>query len=176
VRSARAAAVAGALCIAARAGAAPIAFLVAEPPGSVFHGDSYVLVLQEPADVAHARALIQQGPAAGQTIAVARIAAGADGQNRDLRAPGEPRWSWHVTEFEGFGDLAAEICDGWPSYVEADVPGWISNTQGRVCFWSYTVVEELPEPGRPLGIAMGAAALAAARLKRARRSRDSFPA
>jgi hypothetical protein len=163
-----------ALGVAAGAGAAPIAFLVAEPPGSVVHGDSYVLVLEDPTAVDHARALIQQGPAAGETIAVARIAAGADGQNRDLRAAGEPLWSWHVTGFEGFADVAAEICDGWPSFVESDVAGWIANTQGTVCFWSYTVVEELPEPGRALGIAVGAAVLAALRLKRTARGCDTF--
>ncbi len=160
--------------VADTAGAAPIAFLVAEPPGSVVHGDSYVLVLQDPADVDHARALAQQGPAAGAPIAVARIVPGGDGQNRDLRAPGEPPWSWHVTDFEGFADITTEVCDGWPGYVEQDVAGWIANTNGTVCFWRYTVVEELPEVGQALALAAGAMALAAARLKRGARRRDTL--
>ncbi len=56
----------------ARAG--PILFLVAEPEGSVTHGDSYVLPLEDPADIEHARVLIALGPAAGAPIAVAAVA------------------------------------------------------------------------------------------------------
>jgi hypothetical protein len=152
----------------------PVAFLVAEPPGAVVHGDSYVLVLEAPADVAHARDLVAQGPAAGATIAVATIAAGGDGANRDLRAPGAPPWSWHVTAFDGFADSTIELCDGWPGFVEQDVAGWIANTNATICFWSYTVVEELPEAGAPLALAVGSAILAAARLKRGRRLRDTL--
>ncbi len=147
----------------APAAAESIEFLVAESGQHPPHGDSYVLMLQEPADIAHARALIEKGAAAGATIAVVKIAAGADGRNRDVRAPGEPLWSWHQTSFEGFGDFAIELCDGWPGYVEQDVERWIANTDGTICFWSYTVVEELPEPGRALGIAISAGALLVAR-------------
>lgn len=121
---------------AGRAGADTILFLVAEPGGSVVHGDSYVLPLDDPAAIAHARELIALGPeAAGAPIAVAGIAAGADGINRDHRAAGAPEWSWHVTGFQGFADSTIEILDGW-----------IGNTQGTIGFWTYTVVEELPEP------------------------------
>lgn len=52
--------------------------------------------------------------------------------------------------------------------------GWIANTGATICFWSYTVVEELPAPGRALELAAGAAVLAAARLKRSRRVRDTL--
>jgi len=127
-----------------------------------------VLTLTAQADIDHARDLIARGAAAGATIAVARIAAGPDGRNRNVRAPGEPLWSWHVTSFEGFADAAIELCDGWPGYVEQEVGRWIANTNGTICFWSYTVVEELPEPGAALGIAVGGGALlVAARWKRA---------
>ena len=162
MRSALAAAVLVAVGATVRAAAAPIEFLVAEFPGHVVHGDSYVLVLEAAADIEHARALVEKGAAAGATIAVVRIAAGADGRNRNVRASGEPLWSWRQTSFEGFGDFAIELCDGWPGYVEQDVERWIANTNGTICFWSYTVVEELPEPGTALGIAVGAAALLAA--------------
>jgi hypothetical protein len=155
------------------AAAAPIEFLVAELPGHEVHGDSYVLVLEAEADIEHARSLIEKGAAAGATIAVVRIAAGADGRNRDLRAPGEPLWSWHQTSFEGFGDAAIELCDGWPGYVEQDAGGWIKNTNGTVCFWSYTVVAELPEPSTVLGAAIGGAAVLA--LARFKRTRIAFP-
>jgi hypothetical protein len=155
------------------AAAATVEFLVAEPPGHAVHGDSYVLPLSAKADIDHARDLIERGAAAGAPIAVAQIAAGADGRNRDVRAPGEPLWSWHVTEFQGFGDFAIELCDGWPGYVEQDVERWIANTNGAICFWSYTVVAELPEPGVAPGLAIGAAALLAAARARARGRRGS---
>lgn len=132
-------------------------FLVAEstyPFG--IHRDSYVLPLENPAAIQHARDLIAFGPGvAGAPIVVAHIAAGADGINRDLLAPGDPEWSWHVTQFEGFADFTIEILDGWPGYVEQDVDGWIANTGGRIGFWSYTVVQEVPEPGRALSALAG---------------------
>jgi hypothetical protein len=163
-----AAAVAAAAAASAPATAVPIAFLVAEHPGHEIHGDSYVLVLEEPADVAHARALIESKGASGAAIVVAEIAAGADGLNRDFLAPGAPPWSWHVTQIQSFADNTIELCDGWPGYVEQDVEGWIDNTDGVICFWSYTVVQELPEPDAALALAGGCGAL----LTLARRRRD----
>ena len=117
-------------------------FLIAERPGEEVHRDSYVLPLTNPDDVSHARRLISEGPGIGGAIAVAQIAAGTDGVNRDLRAPEAPPWSWHVTEFSGFADFTVEILDGWPGFVEQDVDGWIENTGGAIGFWSYTVVAE----------------------------------
>lgn len=121
-------------------------FIVGELPGQVVHGDSYVLPLTDPTHIAHAEALIDQGPSAGATIAVANIAPGADGINRDHLATGAPQWSWHVTDFQGFADVTAEVLDGWPGFVESDVQGWITNTGGTVGFWNYTVTAEVPEP------------------------------
>jgi hypothetical protein len=152
------------LLLAGPAGAVP--FLVAELPGDEVHGDSYVIELEDAAAIAHARDLIARGSAAGETIVFARIAPGADGVNRDWRAPGRPEWSWHVTELVGFGDIGAEIFDGWPGFVESDVAGWIDNTEGVIGFWRYTVVAELPEVPEPAGctaIGLALAGLAAAR-------------
>ena len=133
--------------LASHAKAGPVYFVVSEVPGQVVHGDSYVLPLSDEADVAHARDLIARGPeAAGEPIVIAKIAAGADGINRNVTAPSEPLGSWHVTEFEGFSDITAEVLDGWPTFVEQDVPGWIANTNGAVGFWTYTVTAELPGP------------------------------
>lgn len=118
-------------------------FLVTEFPGFENHHDSYVLPISDPAGIDHARALIAQGASAGATIAFARIAEGPDGMNGDYVAPATGLWNWHVTEFLGFGDLGIEIYDGWPTYVESDIPGWMANTGGIVGFWSYTVTREL---------------------------------
>ena len=151
------------LVCSALAHAAPVYFVVSEI--DPVHGDSYILPLEAAADIAHARALIASGPAAGAPIVVAHIAAGADGINRNILAPGEPLWSWHVDAFDGFADMTAEILDGWPSFVEQDVADWIANANGYVGFWNYTVTAELPAavplPGALLLLASGAFGLAA---------------
>ena len=92
--------------------------------------------------------------------------AGADGINRDLRAPGEPLWNWHVSAFTDFAEVTIELCDGGPQFVENDVAGWIANTGGQICFWSYTVTRELPPiaalpASRGLGALLGAGLLLA---------------
>jgi hypothetical protein len=133
--------------------AAPVYFLVAELPGHEVHNDSYVLPLTQADHIEHARELVEHGSEAmGTYIVVASMRAGADGINRNLRAEGAPAWSWHVTEMVTFADATMEILDGWPSFVEQDVAGWIENTsfdenatEGTLGFWGYTVVEELDD-------------------------------
>jgi hypothetical protein len=126
-------------------GGGGIRFVVAEWPGQEFHHDAYTLILSEPDDVAHARRLIAEGPSAGSPIVYARIAVGADGINRNWRAPGAPAWSWHVVEFYDFAESTAEIFDYWPGGIEMDPQGWVDGgTKGGIGFWTYTVVEELP--------------------------------
>lgn len=151
----------GAAWLAPSASAAPVHFLVGERPDAVVHGDSYVLSLADAADIAHARALLTAAPGELAPIVVAEIAPGADGVNRDLRAPGAPAWSWHITDFQGFYDTTAEILDGWPTFVEDDVAGWIANTGGAIGFWNYTVVAEIaaPEPSAAAILAVTSLAL-----------------
>lgn len=157
----------GALCFAllALASAAParaevVYFEVSSP---CCGNDAYVLALEAPADIAHARAILAGDPSATERIVVAQIAAGADGVNRDLFAPGEPLWSWHVSEFWGFAEVTIELCDGGPGFVEDDVEGWIANTGGQICFWSYAVTAELP-PAAALPASQGLGALLGAGL------------
>jgi len=153
------------------AAAETVYFLVAERPEAVVHRDSYVLPLSDPAAIAQARALIDAEPGTLPSIVIANIAAGADGINRDYLAPGAPAWSWHVTGFEGFSDFAIEILDGWPTFVEQDVQGWIANTGGTIGFWSYTVTAELaavPEPATGVMVLAAAFGLAAAARRQSR--------
>ena len=135
---------AAALCAPRVVAAETVWFVVAEIQPN--RGESFLLPLSAPEDIAQARSLIAQGPGGSVgSIAILDIAAGADGLNRDVRRAGAPLWSWHVTAFHGFADFAIELCDGWPGFIEQDVAGFIANTSGQVCFWGYTVVEELAQ-------------------------------
>lgn len=125
----------------------PVYFLVADDART----ESYVLGLMDPLDIDHARELIRFGAAAGQPIVVAQVACGGDGINRDPLSPTKHPWNWHVSAFESFADSTIEIFDGRPSDLQRDCDGWLSNTGGRIGFWSFTIVDELgtdPEPWR----------------------------
>jgi hypothetical protein len=120
-------------------------FLVAEGPDRIHHNDSYVIAVTNSHQIAHARDLIARGPyVAGAPIVVADVAAGADGLNRDLRRADARPWSWHVSRVIAFADITAEILDGWPGALESNFSGWTNNTGGKIGFWNYTVVAELP--------------------------------
>ncbi len=126
-------------CI-APAQAAPTWFVVAEPGSQ----QSFLLPLEKAADIAQARAWLADGVGSGVgNIVSATIAAGSDGINRNTIAHDEPLWSWHIERFDGFAELAIELCDGWPGLIEADVAEFIRNTGGRICFWNYRVIAEL---------------------------------
>jgi hypothetical protein len=141
--------------------AGSVQFVVAER--EPVHRDSFIVSLENEADIAHARDLIARGPdAAGAPIVFAEIRAGADGVNRNTLAPGQPLWNWHVSRFEGFGDFGIELIDGWPTFVESDVQGWIENTRrspdeetGHIGFWSYTIVSEITDPTNPIPLPPG---------------------
>jgi hypothetical protein len=152
-----------------------IAFLVAEYPGAEVHHDGYVVTIddQDAQRLAQARKLaawIAGGASLDDApdgrIVIADVAAGADGINRNVPAPGQPLWSWHTTGEVSFADMSIEILDGWPTFVEEDVPGWMANTGGAVGFWSYTIVRELGAIPEPQSAALGGAVLTALGLRR----------
>lgn len=128
-------------------------FGVAELAGtSNPHGDAFVITIPESETslISHARALVEWVVAGGQpakspgaSIVVAQIVSGSDGVNRNYLESDEALWSWHTVGTPYFADSTIEILDGWPSFVEQDVEGWIENTNGQIGFWHYTVVEEL---------------------------------
>ena len=129
------------------AGAQTVFFVVSESADVCAHCDSFLLPLSEPQDIADARLLIANGPHSGVgSIPVVEVTAGADGVNRDPGAPGEPIWGWHVTDFQGFAEVAIELCDGWPGLIESDPRDFVANTGGQFCPWSYSVTAELPSP------------------------------
>jgi hypothetical protein len=150
-----------------------IEFVVAELPGSAGHNDSFIVQIDDADpdqadELNHARSLVnwvQSGAAEesspGATIVVAHIAPGSDGVNRDVLAPSQPFWSWHVDQPIEFADNTIEVLDGWPTFVEQDVPGWIDNTNSFVGFWTYTIVSELqvPEPATGAWCLLGAGVL-----------------
>jgi hypothetical protein len=64
-----------------------------------FRNDGYVLALSNPADIAHARYLIDYGLWIGSTIVMAtvhRLPSGTCGVNRNYAAEGVRCWSWEV--------------------------------------------------------------------------------
>ena len=105
---------------------------------------------------------IQQVLALQQGQSTATIPVGA------LR-PGEEYntgWSWHTDPWEiEMAEVAIELCDGRPSYVEAELDYWL-NTVGTYCPWSAALVDvaflgvggvaELPRaPSQPLDTPTG---------------------
>lgn len=108
---------------------------------------SFLVPLSDPEHIAHARALIANGGPSDDRpgILLAKIVDGGDGFNRDIRDPEQRRWRWHVSEVDGFGGLAIELCDGWPAWIEENPAAFIRNTSGAICLWGYTIKSELAE-------------------------------
>lgn len=118
-------------------------FVVADPTLYPFGiGDSYILPLTEAADITLARQIVQGG---GFAIVIATVTVGSDGINRDWLAPGQPLWSWHVSSFDSFADLAAEVCDGNPTFTEVSAQNLPDGSELQICYWTYTVVEEIDD-------------------------------
>src|SRR5690606_3978077 len=95
------AALAAAFSVSARA--ETVWFEVAEIDAE--RNQSFLVPLSDPEHIAHARALIANGGRPSDSlggILLARIEAGGDGFNRDLRDPDQRLWRWHVAEVDGF--------------------------------------------------------------------------
>jgi hypothetical protein len=124
----------------------PTYFLVAamEP----YHSDdSYALLISDPCNIAHAYDLAEYGPSVGETIVGAYVERWDPNDginlNRNYLDPNAPSWSWYVTEFDGFADLAIELCDGWPTGIEYFLKEYPYVDKIQICFWAYTVVAAL---------------------------------
>ncbi len=73
-----------------------------------------------------------------QKIVFGDLVAGGAGHNRDSLNGVD--WSWHLDESTvGLADMTIELCDGIPSFVEADLAYWIG-TVGAFCPWTSQIV------------------------------------
>jgi hypothetical protein len=111
------------------------------------HGDSYLLPLTNPSDIAAAREMIESGESKIVVAEISKVTDPAKQYNVDLN--NNRKWSWYVSHFEGFSDFTIEILDGWPTYVEENYDEWVEitkgdNGKGRIGFWNYTIKREVP--------------------------------
>lgn len=96
-----------------------------DPDGQTFHA-----LIRDPAVIAQADDLV----GAGQQQILSGTLLAEDG---GFNAP----WSWHLhPDTIGFSDFTIELCDGCPSFVEADLDYWLERV-GTYCPWSTEVVE-----------------------------------
>ncbi len=130
-------------------------------PGPAYAFDlasAMVVPLMRPEDIGHARALQAKTPGIYNTIPVMKIAAGADGINRNYLAVGAPQWSWHVTEFLSFAEgTVGSTFDTIPASVEYDVAGFIEQNGGELAFSSYSLIFELSPASLPVTVSLAPA-------------------
>jgi len=114
------------------------------------YNDSYVLPLNQTADIAHARGIIQGGPETNHPVVGVYISTGADGINCNYVAPDKPLWTWHVLNYGViFGSAGMPEADGTPTLVETRRTNWIKpDGLGGFAFSCYTVVAEIDPPMR----------------------------
>ncbi|HPO15780.1 MAG TPA: C1 family peptidase [Candidatus Hydrogenedentes bacterium] len=124
-------------------GAQETAYFVVANPLAPQQG-TYILPLNDAADIAQARAIVANPFSTMATIVMAHIAVGgSEGEyiNCDPFNGGQI-WSWRISEFLGFAEMSAELYDGTAAYVEENLESWMEMTGGTIGFWSYRVVAE----------------------------------
>jgi hypothetical protein len=92
-------------------------------------GEQFKVRVTDPQDAA----ALQQRLNAGQTGVISgKLVAGHGGFNTP--------WSWHLDPATiEVPDMAIELCDGRPSFVEADLPYWLNSVR-NFCPWGARVV------------------------------------
>ena len=95
-------------------------------------GERFKVRVTDPQDAA----ALQQRLSAGQTGVVSgKLVAGNGGFNSP--------WSWHLDPATiEVPEVAIELCDGRPSFVEADLPYWL-NSVAYFCPWGARVVDSM---------------------------------
>jgi hypothetical protein len=79
----------------------------------------------------------------------ARLASGEPGVINGVLESGDggfnDPWSWHlVPESVETPDVAVEVCDGTPSFVEQELDYWLDTVE-RYCHWCAVVTERLQD-------------------------------
>jgi hypothetical protein len=120
-----------------------LALPVAPPPGSqlqggvlatfAVEGEQFRVWVTNPQTIAQIMAL-----QAGESTA-------SIPNGRILRGPGPGAhnlpWNWHLDPSDiEMAEMTTEVCDGWPSYVNAHLDEFVDNV-GRFCPWSAQLVE-----------------------------------
>lgn len=148
----------------------PVYFLAgggtAETPS---RSQAYIFSITDPAAIAQAREIIANRPnsfaSTNYRIRI-RIAAGADGINKNYFSPARPNWAWRATEFVGFvfmdyatgggttggdfpilPDLNGECYTTSPGAISADPAGFIARNGNTVEMWGYTLMAEINPAG-----------------------------
>lgn len=103
------------------------------PEGAVFRvqalDETFHVLLENPARIAEAEAVLASGQ---PKLVVGRVQRGDGGFNQP--------WSWHLAPASvELADLCAELFDGRPSDVEADLDYWV-DTVRFFCPWSGQLV------------------------------------
>ncbi len=92
-------------------------------------GETFVVEVASAAQIDALEARLASGV---RGVLAGEIEAGDGGYNG--------QWSWHMTpETVHAPDLAVEVCDGRPSFVEGDLAYWL-DTVGSFCPWGAKVV------------------------------------
>lgn len=93
-------------------------------------GETFRVEVTDPQQVAAFEARLESGE---RGVVNGPLRAGSGGFNQP--------WSWHLDpDSVVVTDLAAEVCDGRPSFVEEDLDYWFDSV-GRFCPWGALVVE-----------------------------------
>lgn len=108
----------------------PVVFEFVHPS----HGEHFFAATSDPSVIAAARAQLALPLDQRMLHMHGDIEAGDGGVN----AP----WSWHFVDGSWtLAEISAEVCDGWPSYIEENLDEWLKSP-GYFCPWSSRVLAE----------------------------------
>jgi hypothetical protein len=97
--------------------------------------EQFIVRTSDPAVLHKADSLLALPAESRNMLVIGPIDRGDDGYNKP--------WNWHFkTNQWGFAELAIELCDGMPSYVNDHLEEWL-NTVGSYCPWSSRLEREL---------------------------------
>ncbi len=100
---------------------------------------SYIVKITDPNQAAILRARLNNPEQ--PLIIVGQISYGHGQFNRNLKDPGHPAWSWHITNPQ-ISEVGSMSCDGSPEIIETVLPEWMK-TVGYICFWNYHPTREV---------------------------------